>query len=168
MCPFRLDILLDPQAEDRAALERWPATPLVPDLETLASGWIVLWFDDGQKPAGETLRLGDTVFVFAQHLVDAALHLRGGSEQVAGFGDGPACLVLQRVHDGRVRVSYRDDASDDDNAVVTVSEVEFLATVKMAVSRYIDALVALNARLAGHPSVAALRDREASLQRSLE
>lgn len=170
MHAFRLKVELDPPAEDKAVLAHWPRAPLKPDLETLASGWIALEFNgqpmlhDGATAAvGDPLnskgaRIGDTVFVFAQHLLDAAHQVRDGGTHVAGFGDSPACLVLTRLDDDRVQVAYRDDPDEGDLASATPTETDFLSAVKTAISHYVEELLTLNASLSNHPEVAALRD----------
>jgi len=174
---FRLKVELDPQPEDLEALEKWPRAPLLPDIATVAAGWIALELDgrpilyqDGklvpplalEGVPGDPLnvqaaRIGDYVIIFLQRLLDATHNLSDGQAHRAEFGDSSACLWLQQ-HNGTVRVSYREHADGADAAIAHPNEQAFLAAVKEAAAHYLEELYTINAALREHPDIAAIRD----------
>jgi hypothetical protein len=168
MTAFALKVELDPEPDDRAALERWPRPPLMADISTVASGWISIeldgrpiLYDNGRLVASSTrpgaARIGDYVIIFLQRLLDAACALGDRAPHVVEFGDNPACLVLVRTDDC-VRVSYRESPADADVGAATLPESAFLGAVKQAASHYLEELLTLNPALREHPDVKALRE----------
>jgi len=167
-------------------LQLYPAQPLWPDFVVLAAGSVALelagrpiCYRNGQLLPAETLtataqdsldvpeaRIGDYVGLFLMRLLEATTELArvtGSDEQLACFGDNPACLALRRAGN-RIRVAYRESPRGPDIAAAYPVERDLRATVAAAVDEYVAQLLALNPALAGQPDMMRLRAGQRQLE----
>jgi hypothetical protein len=183
---FRLRVRLDPRPEDRPVLQLYPAQPLWPDFVVVAAGSIALelagrpiCYRDGKLLPADALpptdqdslelpeaRIGDYVALFLLRLLEATIQIArgtGSGEQLACFGDNPACLALCRSGD-RVRVAYRESPRGPDVAAAYPIERDLRATIAAAVDDYVAQLLSLNPALASQPDVTSLRAGQHQLE----
>lgn len=173
---FRLEVHLDPQPDDRAALQAYPQQPLFPDFIVVAAGWVALeiggkpvFYQDGRfvpnpaiPPGIDPLSLpqthtGDYVTLFLLRLLDATNTLTGHELRLVQFADNPACLSLRRAG-ALVRVGYREQPGEGDLLITHVLMRSFRRTVYDATSGFISQLLDLNPALATQPDVIALNE----------
>jgi hypothetical protein len=174
---FALELHVDPNAADRAALARWPAAPLPVDFAVAAGGnakivvggrtvayrggELVALPPGAPPPGGATAEIPEYLPAFALRLAETLPWLRrvargaAGGERWAGMLESPAGLGF-RAEGAAVEVGYREGEHLPPIYRARLPADRAAAVVERAVLDFRRQLLALNPRLAEHPSVTAL------------